>query len=93
MKKLSSLRNIGKELERKLKEVGINSAEELCSVGPKMAFVKLKMRFPEVCLVHLYSLQGAIDGVDFNSLSEDVKRDLKSFSDSLKEYAKCEGDL
>lgn len=83
MKELSSLRNIGKEMERKLKEVGINSAEELSKVGSKMAFASLKMRFPQVCLVHLYSLQGAIEGVDFNMLSEDVKSDLKAFSDSL----------
>lgn len=84
MAELSSLRNIGKELERKLKEVGICSAEELNSVGSKMAFARLKMRFPQVCLVHLYSLQGAIDDVDFNMLSENVKTDLKVFSDSLK---------
>lgn len=84
MAELSTLRNIGKELERKLQEIGINTAEELKLAGSKMAFVRLKMRFPQVCLVHLYTLQGAIDGVEFNKLSDDVKSELKAFSDSLK---------
>ena len=37
-----------------------------------------------ICLVHLYTLQGAIDNIEYNQLSDDVKRDLKSFSDDLK---------
>ncbi|MDE5565418.1 MAG: TfoX/Sxy family protein, partial [Anaeroplasmataceae bacterium] len=60
MIELTTLRNIGKELERKLKIIGINSAEELKQFGSKETFLRLKMRFPEVCLVHLYSLEGAI---------------------------------
>lgn len=84
MAELSSLKNIGRELERKLKGVDIDSAEELQRVGSKEAFARLKMRFPKVCLVHLYTLQGAIDNVDFNMLSEEVKADLKTFSDAHK---------
>lgn len=84
MAELTSLRNVGKELERKLKEVGIDSAEELKRIGSKEAFARLKLRFPQVCLVHLYTLQGAIDDVDFNMLSEDTKSNLKAFSDAHK---------
>ena len=84
MTDLTSMRNIGKELERKLKLAGINSAEELTSIGSKEAYFKLKLRFPEVCSVHLYALQGAIDNTDFNMLSEEVKKDLKAFADELK---------
>ena len=84
MSELNSLRNIGQELARKLKEVGIESAEDLKSIGSKQAFLMLKLRFPQVCLVHLYTLQGAIDGVDFNMLSQDTKADLKAFSDAHK---------
>lgn len=84
MSELKSLRNIGKELERKLSDVGIETTEELKKIGSKMAFARLKMRFPQVCLVHLYSLQGAIDNIDFNMLQDDIKHDLKTFSDSLK---------
>ncbi|MDE5604080.1 MAG: TfoX/Sxy family protein [Eubacterium sp.] len=84
MTDLTSMRNIGKELERKLKLAGINSAEELITIGSKEAYFKLKLRFPEVCSVHLYALQGAIDNTDFNMLSEEVKKDLKAYADELK---------
>lgn len=42
------------------------------------------MRFPNVCLVHLYTLQGAIDNIEYNQLPDQVKQDLKSYSDNLK---------
>ncbi len=84
MTKLTSMKNIGKELERKLKIIGINSAEDLKKVGSKEAFFQLKMKFPEVCLVHLYTLEGAITDIDFNKLSEETKKDLKKFSDDWK---------
>lgn len=84
MTELTKMKNIGKELERKLKIIGINSAEDLIKAGSKEAFFQLKMRFPEVCLVHLYTLEGAITDIDFNKLSEQTKKDLKQFSDDLK---------
>lgn len=84
MAELSSMKNIGKELERKLKIIGINTAEELRQVGSKEVFLKLKKRFPEVCLVHLYTLEGAITNTNFNKLSEETKKDLKKFSDEWK---------
>ena len=84
MAELTSMRNIGKEVEKKLKSVEICSAEELKQVGSKEAFFRLKTRYPNVCLVHLYTLQGAIDDIEYNQLSEATKRDLKEFSDKLK---------
>lgn len=84
MAELTSMLNLGKEMERKLKSVGIGSAEELTRLGSKEAFFRLKMRYPNVCLVHLYTLQGAIDHIAYNRLPDEVKSDLKSFSDRLK---------
>ena len=84
MAELTSMRNIGKEMEKKLHSVDIRSAEDLMRIGSKEAFLRLKMRYPSVCLVYLYTLQGAIDDVEYNQLPEDVKRDLKGFSDGLK---------
>lgn len=81
---LTSMRNIGKEIEKKLMAVGICSAEELLQLGSKEAFLRLKTRFSNVCLVHLYTLQGAIDRIEYNQLPDEVKRDLKSFNDELK---------
>lgn len=81
---LTSLKNIGKEIEKKLESVGISSPEELKQVGSKEAFLRLKARYQNVCLVHLYTLQGALDGIEYNQLPEETKRDLKAFSDRLK---------
>lgn len=84
MKELSSMRNIGKEIEKKLKSVGICSPEQLIELGSKEAFARLKIQHPGVCLVHLYTLQGAIDDIEYNHLPEDVKQELKNFVDNLK---------
>ncbi len=80
MTELTSMRNIGKEMARKLTSAGIGSAEELLEMGSKQAFFQLKALYPQVCLAHLYALEGAVRDVDFNSLSEAVKADLKAFS-------------
>ena len=81
---LTSLSNIGMEMARKLRAVGIGTAEELIKVGSRQAFFRLKELYPQVCLVHLYALEGAIQNVEFNHLTEEQKRELKAFSDCLK---------
>ena len=84
MTDLRSMAKIGVEMERKLTAVGINTPEELIEQGSKQVFVKLKQAYPQVCLVHLYVLEGAIQNTEFNSLSEEKKKELKEFSDFLK---------
>lgn len=84
MAELTSMVNIGGEMARKLKSVGIDSPEKLAETGAKHAFFKLKELYPQVCLVHLYALEGAIQNVEFNRLSKEQKQDLKAFSDFLK---------
>jgi len=84
---LISMRNIGKEMEKKLKSVDITTAEELRKVGSKEAFVRLKLYYANICTicpVHLYTLEGAISGMEYNQLSESVKQNLKNFSDEWK---------
>ena len=84
MTELTSMRNIGKEMARKLAVVGIDCPEKLKEAGSKEAFFRLKTVFPQVCLVHLYALDGAVQDIEFNSLPKDKKRELKQFSDQLK---------
>ncbi|MEY8389211.1 TfoX/Sxy family protein [Oscillospiraceae bacterium 38-13] len=84
MPDLSTMKNIGKEMSRKLTAAGIRSSEELAAAGAKEAYLRLKLTYPNVCLVHLYVLEGAIRDVDYNRLPEEVKADLKEFSDYLK---------
>lgn len=84
MSDLKSMANIGEEMAKKLTAVGIDSPEKLLEQGAKQAFIKLKAAYPQVCLVHLYALEGAVQNTEFNSLSEDKKKELKEFSDFLK---------
>lgn len=84
MSELASMRNIGKEMARKLTAVGIDSPEKLREAGSKQAFFQLKEMFPNVCLVHLYVLEGAITDTDYNRLPEATKTDLKGFSGFLR---------
>ncbi len=83
MPKLTDLQNIGREMERKLTAVGIDSPGKLVETGAEQAFFKLKTAYPEVCLVHLYALEGAVCGMAYNRLPEGRKKELKAFSDSL----------
>lgn len=84
MAELTSMRNIGKEMAKKLTAIGIDSPEKLVETGSKQAFLQLREAYPQVCLVHLYTLEGAIQDREFNCLSEDKKKELKEFSDFLK---------
>lgn len=84
MTDLTTLPNIGKIMTDKLKSVEISTAEKLIEIGSKDAFFRLKMKYPQVCLVHLYTLEGAIQNIEFSCLSEKTKADLKAYCDSLK---------
>ena len=74
----------GKGLGRKLTAVGLDSPEKLREAGARDAFFRLKTLYPNVCLVHLHALEGAIRDVDCNRLPEEVREDLRAFNDYLK---------
>ena len=84
MTDLTSMMNIGKEMASKLKSVEIDCAEQLIAIGSKEAFFRLKAKYPHVCLVHLYTLEGAIQNVEFNCLDEETKAELKKFERGMK---------
>lgn len=84
MSELTEMMNIGQEMAKKLKAVGIDSSEKLIQLGSKQAFLQLKQEYPNVCLVHLYTLEGAITNTGFNCLSEEKKKELKEFLDNFR---------
>ena len=69
MESLDNMLNIGKEMKRKLFSIGVRSSEDLIRLGSKEVFSQLKEQYPNVCLVHLYALQGAIDNVDYDKIT------------------------
>ena len=74
---------IGKTMEKKLKSVGINSAEELRKIGSKEAVFRLKAQYPSTCVVILYHLEAALRGVNIQELDCSTKTELKTFFEQL----------
>ena len=84
MKKLSDLPNVGKVLEDSLLRIGIETPEQLRSIGAEGAFMRIRMYVdPGACLHMLYGIQGAIEEIPDKLLSEDTKQKLKTFYKSL----------
>lgn len=84
MDSLQNAKNIGKEMHHKLMSVGVNTLDELKEIGSKKTFLLLKQKYDNICLVHLYTLEAAIQNVELDKLTSDVKKDLKEFSDGTK---------
>ncbi len=76
--KLSKMPNIGKELEKKLESVGIQSSEQLIEIGSIKALRKITAIHNSGCLNMLYALEGAIRGIRWHYLSADTKKELKA---------------
>lgn len=74
---------LGKTMEKKLRSVGIHSAEELTEIGSKQAVFRLKQRYPNTCVVILYHLEAAIRGVEIKQLGDDCKAELKAYFKQL----------
>jgi len=83
MNKLSDLPNIGKKLEEQLNEVGIETIEQLKEVGSKQAWLDIKAIDASACINRLCALQGAIEGIRWHNLSDEVKRELKAFYNTV----------
>lgn len=79
MGELSKLLNIGKTVEEQLIQVGINSVDELKSIGAKEAWLKIQKIDESACIHRLMALEGAIEGIKKTMLSDEVKADLKEF--------------
>jgi DNA transformation protein and related proteins len=76
---LSKVINIGKELEKRLKQVGIDSYEDLKTIGSEQAFLRLQTVEPGACLSQLCALEGAVQGIRWHQLPFERKEELKLF--------------
>lgn len=74
---------MGKEIARKLCNVEIDIAEKLRELGSRAALFRLRAVCPNVCLVHLYALEGAVSDMGHHCLPPEAKRSLKEFCDSI----------
>jgi DNA transformation protein len=84
MDDLTTLPNLGKEVSRRLREVGINSADELKKVGSEQAYLRLRAIDPGACYCMLCGLEGAIQGIRWHNLPPERKTELKEFINMVK---------
>ncbi len=84
MGELSKLPNIGKEIERQLNEVGINTYEDLENIGAKEAWLKIQEIDETACIHRLLAIEGALQGVKKTMLPVQCKMALKEFYSAHK---------
>lgn len=84
MGELSKLPNIGRVLENQLKEIGINTVDELIDLGSQETWLKIREIDESACLNRLMALEGAIQNIRWHDLSSEDKDNLRDFYHSVK---------
>ena len=75
---VKDLINIGPKTARLLQEIGISTKKELMDMGPVMAYKILQHRFRGVNVIALYALYGAVHDIHWNSISPQIKKQLRN---------------
>lgn len=76
---LTSLPNIGKEMKKQLNAIGINTPEDLVATGSREAWLRIRTVDSSACYNRLCGLEGAIQGIRWHYLDDNLKEELKSF--------------
>lgn len=84
MDDLTKLPNIGKEIARQLYEVGIETYDDLKSLGSKKTWLKIQEIDSSACYNRLCGLEGAVQNIRWHYLSDETKQDLKAFYEAHK---------
>ncbi len=79
MGKLTELPNIGAEMERQLHAVGIETAQQLAEAGSREVWLRIRAIDDSACYNRLCGLEGAVRGIRWHNLPDEVKQDLKTF--------------
>lgn len=79
MGELVKLPNIGQDTERLLNEIGIETFDQLKSLGAQQAWLGIQEIDPSACYNRLMGLEGAIWGIKKSQLPPQRKAELKEF--------------
>lgn len=79
MSAFTGVPNIGKIMVQQLSDVGVHTPEELAEAGSRETWLRILAMDPSACYMRLCGLEGAIRGVRWHDLPDDVKADLKAF--------------
>jgi len=70
---MSKIRNIGPASAHWLEEIGVETLEQLRSVGSVPVYAMVRDQHPEASLNLLWSLEAALRDQDWHELTQDVK--------------------
>ena len=84
MSGLTGLPNIGTEMAKQLNGIGITTFEQLKVAGSREAWLKILAMDSSACYMRLCGLEGAIRGVRWHCLPDEVKKELKEFYSRIK---------
>ena len=77
MSALEDLPNIGKVLAGRLRQAGVETAEQLQELGDSAAFQRLRHVLPDdACVSTRYALAGAVRGVRWHKLDDKLRKKL-----------------
>lgn len=76
---LQTMMNSGERTCEQLRQVGIETPEELRRIGSRDAWLRIQAIDASACIHRLYGLEGAIRGVKKTVLPAKVKEELKMF--------------
>lgn len=83
-RELSALPNVGKVLEESLRRIGVETPRQLREMGAEEAFLRIRTQVdPGACWHMLYGIQGAVQGVPDRLLPQATKERLKAFYRAL----------
>ncbi len=87
MNSLTDLPNIGDALADKLSVAGINSYDDLISLGSVEIILKIRDGVdPGACYNMLYAIEGAIRGVRWHTIPKEERNQLKKEFDRAAGY-------
>ncbi|MFH2142349.1 MAG: TfoX/Sxy family protein [Bacteroidota bacterium] len=89
MTNIANLPNIGKNLASKLKNVEINTSDDLINLGSEKAFLKLIENDRNCCVNMLYAIEGAIQNIRWHNISNDRKKQLNDFYKCISGKSGC----
>lgn len=81
------MRNIGPTSSRELREIGVETREELVALGIEEVTRRLLFRFgseKKISVNYLYALEGAIHDHDWRDISPTRKEKLRQILDQLR---------
>lgn len=84
MASLTDLPNVGPVLADNLRQIGVETPEQLCAMGSREAFLLIRAQVDEgACLHQLQALEGAVRGIRKTALTKEQKAELNAFFKTL----------